>query len=343
MIPEPKSPEWWAAFTQREPLCDSLPGTAIPGTCGYRRCTAEEYFAFPAVNASILKARTAAEMFESLTAPHKDTDALTIGTLVHMACLEPETSWADRFALADIPINPRTEKPYGRDTKKGEEAWKEAVEENPGKIVVTQELLMEYLGTCRQLQQAMACNPDAVQELADVHTEVSGFLFHPRWQCWVKWRADILPKHLRHIGDIKTTSRHVADFSKDCWQFGYWTQAAWYIEMHEVLTARMNLRVGHFTFLSLSKADTSKNPRPAMCRVYDVPTDPSLSKGMEHAKRILGLPEGLSRVDIFLESLRGYVEAGCPDNSPENFRLIRSLWPAFENEAGEKWRWVLAD
>lgn len=343
MIPKPKTPEWWAAITTREPLIDHLPGTVIPGTCGYRQCSAEEYRSFPAVNASLLKARTAAEMFEGLTTESRDTDALTIGTLVHMACLEPSTSWAERFALADIPLNPRTEKPYGKDTKRGQEAWKLAALQHPGKIIVTEETMRDYLDTCRQLQQAMSCNPDAVQELSDTYSEVSGFLFHPRWQCWVKWRADIVPKHLRYIGDIKTTSRHVADFGKDCWQFGYFIQAAWYAEMHELLTSRMNMKVGKFTFMAVSKRDESKNPRPPMCRLYDVPMDPALCKGIEVAKRTLGLPEGIGRVDVFLDSLRSYVDAGCPENTPTNFKVIRKIWPAYESEAGERGRFVLAD
>jgi len=74
-----------------------------------------------------------------------------------------------------------------------------------------------------------------------------------------------------------------------------------------------------------------------------VPMDPSLSKGIEIAKRTLGLPEGLSRVDVFLDSLRAYVEAGCPENTPANFDVIRKIWPAYEAEFGEKGRFVLAD
>ncbi len=340
MIPEPKTPEWWAAFTDRSL---PLPGEPIPGAFGYRRVSADEYHAFPAVNNSLVKCRTAAEMFESLTHTKKDTDALTIGTLVHMACLEPETSWAERFALADIPINPTTGRPYGKDSKKGADAWNEAVEANPGKIVVTEETLRDYLDECRDLQLAMRCNPDAVQELQDVHTEVTGILWHQRWQCWVKWRPDVLPKHCRYLADVKTSSRHVADFAKDAWQFGYFTQAAWYVDLHELMLAKLNLTVTKFPFIVLSKSDDSRYPRPSMCRVYDVPMDGSICRGIDNAKKALGIPDGLSRVDVFLDSLRSYVAAGCPENTRENYGLIRSIWPAYELEAGEKGRWVLAD
>lgn len=321
----------------------ALPGTPIPGANGYRRVSADEYHAFPAVNASLMKCRTAAEMFAQLTAEQKDTDALTIGTLVHMVALEPESSWQEKFAVADIPINPRTEKPYGKDTKRGAEAWQDAAATNPGRIVVTPETFHEYMEISKDLQRALQANPDAMSELEDMHAEASGFIFHPRWQCWVKWRADILPRHGRHIADIKTTSRHVADFAKDAWQFGYFAQAAWYAELHELLMARFNLHVAKFTFIVISKADDSKYPRPAMCRVYDVPMDGAICRGIDQARKSLGIPEGFSRVDTFLDCLRNHIDAGSPENTTANFALIRRIWPAYELEAGEKGRWVLAD
>lgn len=326
----------WQGYTDRDL---PLPGTPIPGRFGYRRVTAEEYHAFPAISAGLLKSRTAAEMFAGLTQAKKDTDALTIGTLVHMAALEPETSWATKFALADIPINNTTGKPYGVDSQKGKAAWEAAAAMHPGKIVVTQETLKEYLDTCASIQRAIAVNPDAMQELTEVDTEVSGIMWHPRWNCFVKWRPDVLPHHCRHIADIKTSSRHVADFKKDAWQFGYFQQAVWYAHCHEQLLAKMNLECTKFVFIVASKQDDSRYPRPVMCRVYDVPLAGDMNMGVTTAKAVLGIPEGLSKVDVFLDCVRNYIEAG----QPTDFAGIRRCWPAYELEAGEKGRWVLAD
>jgi hypothetical protein len=326
----------WSGFTDREL---PLPGEPIPGRFGYRRVPAADYHAFPALNAGLLKCRTAAEMHAHLTAEHKDTDALTTGTLVHMVTLEPETSWKEKFAVADIPINPTTGNPYGADSKKGKAAWEAARADNPGKIIVTPETFREYMEECKQLQLALMCNADAMGELADVETEITGILWHPRWNCWVKWRPDIMPRHCRYLADVKTTSRHVADFSKDAWQYGYYLQAAFYAHCHELLLARMNLTVTKFPFIVLSKADESRYPRPAMCRVYDLPMDGALNRGVAMAKSALGLPEGFSRVDMFLDCCREHVAAGCPTE----FRAVRKIWPAYENEVGEKGRWVLAD
>lgn len=326
----------WSGFTDREL---PLPGEPIPGRFGYRRVKAEEYHAFPALNAGLLKCRTAAEMYAHLTTPKKDSDALTIGTLVHMVALEPETSWQEKFAVAEIPINERTGKPYGEDTQKGKAAWEVARLANPGKIIVTPETFREYMDACKELQLALMVNPDAMAELADVETEVTGILWHPRWNCWVKWRPDVMPRHCRYLADVKTTSRHVAEFHKDAWQFGYYLQASLYAHCHELLLARLNLNVAKFPFIVLSKSDDSRYPRPAMCRVYDLPMDGSLNHGVAMAKAALGLPEGFSRVDMFLDSLREHIAAG----SPTEFRAVRKIWSAYENEAGEKGRFVMTD
>lgn len=317
----------------------TLPGEPIPGRFGYRRVSADDYHAFPAVNNSLLKCRTAAEMYAQLTSEHKDTDALTMGTLVHMVTLEPETSWTERFALAEIPCNPTTGRPYGKDTKKGKTAWDEAQSMHPGKIIVTEETLKDYLAECRQLQNALQCNPDAMSELADADCEVTGIMWHPRFQCWVKWRVDVLPRHCRYMADVKTSSRHAADFQKDAWQFGYHLQAAWYSHCHEMLLSRLNVKVAKFPFIVISKEDDGKYPRPPMCRVYDLPMDGSLNRGVAHAQTVLGLPEGLSRVDVFLNCAREYVDAGCPTD----FAGVRRCWPAYELESGETGRWVMQD
>lgn len=338
--PTPARKVNWRGFIDRDL---PLPGELIPNLHGYRRMSHEEYLKFPAINAALLKCRTAAEMFAQLNKEHKDTDATTNGTLVHMVTLEPETSWAERFALADIPINPTTGNPYGEETKKGKAAWEQARKDHPGKIIATVETMKGYLDECRVLQFALKANPDAMSELEDAEYEVTGILWHPVWNCWVKWRPDILPRHCRYMPDLKTSSRHAADFVKDMWQFGYFTQAVWYAHCHELLTIKLNLPVTKAPYIVLAKSDESRIPRPPMCRVMDLPLDPALSKGVKFAMASLGLPQGLSRVDVFLNCLNEFIAAGEPENTPENFLAIRKIWPAFEQEAGERGRWIIED
>ena len=61
---------------------------------------------------------------------HKESDAMRLGSVAHMMLFEP-----DRVADATIPppFNPRTNEPYGSETK----AWAQYVSENPGKLIVT--------------------------------------------------------------------------------------------------------------------------------------------------------------------------------------------------------------
>lgn len=332
----------WKGFTDHSL---TIPGEIIPGAFGYRRIEAAEYHAFPAISATLIKQATAAEMFTYITSPHVDTDALTIGTLTHMAALEPETAWSDRFAMADIPINHSLPipKPYGKDSKKGAAAWELAQMMNPGKIIVTEETLREYLDICSELQRAMRVNPDAMAELEDAHTEVSGIIWHPRWNCWVKWRPDILPRHCRHIADVKTFGFAPAKgkFKSKCRELGYYTQAAWYTEMHEILTAKLGLTVPRFIFIALAKPVEGTRPRPAMCRVFELPMVGIVPESVVWARSALGIPEGFSVVDTFLDCVRNYIDAGEPEPTKENFELIRSIWPAYENEAGEKGRCIL--
>lgn len=311
----------------------TLPGTVIPGLWGYRRCTEQEYRDFPAVNASLLKRKTPAEMYTQLTTPKKDTAALTLGTLVHMVTLEPEVSWGERFAAVDIPINPKTKEPYGQDTKKAKGAWDAAKKEHPDKIVVSPETLLQFLAECRELRDALMVHTEAMKELEGAHYEVAGFVWHEQWQCWLKWRLDYMPRGGRRMGDVKTTSKHPSEFIRDCWHYGYFIQTIWYSYCHELLLARhgMQVSVNTFTFIILSKASDDKQPRPPMARVADLKLIPGSHEGVDMARKYLGIPEGLSRADQFVACVREYLDAG----QPTDFAGIRRCFPAYEQEAGE--------
>jgi hypothetical protein len=307
----------------------------------------DEYAAFPAVNASLLKYRTPAEMFAGLTAPAKQTDALTDGTLLHLAVLEPDVNWTERFEAVDVPINPATGKAYGPETKKAEAVWAAARQKNEGKgkILVTVDGFKQHVATLRSMKAAVQVNEYASKALEDCHKEASCILWHPRWQCWVKWRVDFMPKNLAWLGDLKSTSRHVADFGREARKFGYYLQAVWYAHCHAVLLAQKGItaRMPYFRFIVVSKEDTSRHPRPAMCRAEELPLmGEALSEfgGVMTARKVLGLPEGLSRVDMFLECARNYQQAGCPTE----WSAIRQCWPAYEQEPGDTGGWhVLND
>ena len=55
--------------------------------------------------------------FIAKTLKTEETDAMRLGSAVHMLALEPER-FDSQYAIVEGPINPSTGNPYGRDAKK---------------------------------------------------------------------------------------------------------------------------------------------------------------------------------------------------------------------------------
>jgi len=317
------------------------PSIPIPGEVtkwGYRNLSESQYREFPAINASLLKCPTLAEMYALLTGPQKQTPALALGTLADMAILTPEEPWAERFVLADIPINTTTGKAYGADSARALLAVEAAQTANPGKFVVSADALKEMTEELDSLVKAFYASALCQASLAGALKQVSGIMWHPIWQCWVKWKPDVLPrvpdaKLGWGIADLKTTRHHVLQFERDCAEFGYFDQAGWYATCHEALVASQGLqiRVTHFDFLVVSKADVSgRRPRPAMARKIRVPLDPEINQHMAGFHRRIFPKDGFGRVELFLAGLREHI-AKNPD--PEDKAEIARIWTAYQNES----------
>jgi hypothetical protein len=317
------------------------PDLTVPGEVtkwGYRHMSEEDYRAFPAINNSLLKCPTLAEMYALLTAPQKQTDALALGTLTDLAILTPEEPWRERFALADIPTNPQTNKAYALDSKKAVAAFEAVQAANPGKFVVSvdglKEMTVELDGIVKAFNDSALCKAT----LENALTQVSGVMFHPIWKCWVKWKPDVLPlkpdpKHGYCLADLKTTRHHVLQFEKDCHEFGYFDQAGWYSHCHEMLldSQGIRLRVSNFDFLVIGKADTTgRRPRPAMARKIRVPLDPEMNQFMAGYQRRVFPRDGMGRVEMFLTALNEHI-AQAPD--PDDARAIGRIWGAYQNES----------
>lgn len=316
------------------------PDIPIPGTLtkwGYREMSEEDYRNFPAINNSLLKCPTLAEMYSLLTAPQQQTDALALGTLADMAILTPQESWLNRFAVADIPINPKTGVAYGADTKKAAEAMAEAQAANPGKFVASADAIAEMTVELKEIVQAFNDSALCRATLDNSLKQVTGILWHPIWQCWVKWKPDVVPlkpdpKHGWCLADLKTSRRHVLQFDKDCAEFSYYNQAGWYAHCHELLMASqgLTLRVSNFDFLVVGKSESGKRPRPAMARKIRVPLDPELNAHMATFHHHLFPTDGMGRVEMFLAALGEHI-ACQPD--PSDKRAISKIWTAYETES----------
>lgn len=192
----------------------------------------EQYVAWDALNHSTLKvmgdspkhfkyARDEAEPYSS--------DALRFGTLMHTLLLEPE-----RFAeiTAPAPINEKTGKPFGMETK----AWAEYAAEHPGKILVGEEELARLRIMAREIRKH--------EDAKVLFEEASQREVCIVWDCPVtgvrcKGRVDLLislgdKKYIR--ADLKScTSARISDLESSLTGLAYHTQDAFYAMGMEAL------------------------------------------------------------------------------------------------------------
>jgi hypothetical protein len=186
----------------------------------------EQYAAWDALNHSALKHIDDSPKHYKHNRDNPESyssDALRFGTLIHTLLLEP-----DRFEhiTAPAPINEKTGKPYGMETK----AWAEYAAALPGKLLVGEEELDRL---------------DRMAEAIRKHKDSKVLFEHPSqrevcivWDCPVtglrcKGRVDLLI-HLAGKSYLRTdlkscTSAHPdRDLSKSLTSFGYNTQDAFY-------------------------------------------------------------------------------------------------------------------
>ena len=318
------------------------PNVPVPGEpvkWGYRKCSDDEYFAFPGLSSSLLKCATLHEMYRLLTTPPdaSQKEALALGTLADMAILTPEQPWSERFVVADVPKNPRTGKAYGLDTEKAREAFEEARAANPGKFVVSLDSFMELKEELEACVMAFQASALCRSRLENSIKQVCGFMFHPVWRCWVKWKPDLLPLKADAEGwaldDLKTTRHHVLRFEKDMREYDYWGQGLWYSHNHEAWLAQQGLRlkVANFNFLTIGKPDRKgRRPRGAMARMIQVPLSPDLNLDMAGPYRRLFPDDGFGLVERFLAALNDHLTVQ-PD--PQDEAAINKIWTAYEDES----------
>jgi hypothetical protein len=144
--------------------------------------------------------------------------ALTLGTISHVAVLEPK-----KLDTAFV------ERPEGIDfrTKEGKE-WKASVGTTPI-------LDADEARAVRGIRDSIAAHAAAKELLAECDTEVAMFGEH-RTGLWIKGRVDALkvPTDLETvIVDVKTTSAGAdyGTFSRQAAQLNYHLSAAWYCHL----------------------------------------------------------------------------------------------------------------
>jgi len=98
--------------------------------------------------------------FIAKTLRHEETDAMRLGSAVHMLALEPER-FASEYFVTEGPINPATKKPYGRGTIAYKD-WLDSLAIEPNRKVIIEEDWCESL----EIAKAFQSHPNIVSIMA---------------------------------------------------------------------------------------------------------------------------------------------------------------------------------
>ena len=164
----------------------------------------------------------------------QETDAMLLGSAVHMLALEPERFDAE-YVVLDGPINPTTKKPYGRDTKAFERWMLDQLGASNANGIGSRKILIreEFAGSLA-IAKAFQSHPT----IAAIMSSRAEKLFESEYameyetdggKVDLKCKIDFVCPAERLIIDLKTTS----DPSPYAWSwsaedFGYHRQAAIY-------------------------------------------------------------------------------------------------------------------
>lgn len=151
-------------------------------------------------------------------APRAETAAMRLGTMAHLAVLEPEL-------FAGVVVAPKVD----RRTKEGKAAWAAWEIESAGKAVATG----DELAQASAIAAAVQSHPAAAALLSGAEREVSAEWIDPAHGVRCRARFDALSRERGIIVDLKTTEdARESEFSRSIAKWGYHTQAAHYLEAY---------------------------------------------------------------------------------------------------------------
>ena len=205
----------------------------------YKDISNEAYHGGEGVSKSVLDLihRSPAHYRASLVLPKRETAALTLGTAIHAAVLEPESFEANFVAAPDVD----------RRTSAGRAAWTKFQLDTAGKKILTR----EQYDTALHVRDAVYGNRMAVNLLCGGTPEQSVY-----WAESLDGQEILCkcrPDYLRRDGlivDLKTTEDARADhFLRSVTAYRYHVQCAWYLRGIEEATGD----VRDFVFLAVEK------------------------------------------------------------------------------------------
>lgn len=195
-----------------------------PGPVAIRGMPNEKYRAAPGMSQSDLKPflRSIRHGAYALANKRKETPAMHFGTAMHTLMLDGVTEFHRKYAVGG-PVNPSTEKTYGRDTK----AFADWLKEQGGKEFVSPEEMERMIAMRDEIRKSFAGD---VLETPGVLRELSMFWDEPCGETTVRCKARLDWFHADiGIVDLKTCADSSAqEFGKDIGNRGMHIQAAAY-------------------------------------------------------------------------------------------------------------------
>ena len=238
-----------------------------------------DYHSIPALSNSSLSVlkRSPAEFYARFVADpptmaSEETDAMRLGSAVHLLALEPER-FDSEYAIVEGPINPSTGNPYGRDTKKFQAWLDQEMMQQTRKV-----LLRSEFAESLEIAKAFQSHPTIAAIMASRAEKFFEFehVDDFKWEGLDEWvrikcKLDFVMPSEGIIVDLKTTDNPSEyDWSWSAGLYGYHRQAAIYMDVMEAKYKR--------PFRFIFGVVRSKAPYEAHC--YE-PDDESISEGRE--------------------------------------------------------------
>ena len=241
-----------------------------------------DYHSIPALSNSSLSVlkRSPAEFharFIAKTLKTEETDAMRLGSAVHMLALEPER-FDSEYAIVEGPINPSTGNPYGRDTKKFQVWLDQEMMQQTRKVLLASEFSESI-----EIAKAFQSHSNIVSIMASKTEKVyergyeMAYLVDGQDPIRLKCKPDCVIPSEGLIIDLKTTS----DPHPDVWkwsaeEYGYHRQAAIYLQAMEAYYGRQ------FRFLF----GVVRSKAPYEVGVYELDDD-SISRGWSQVESLI--------------------------------------------------------
>jgi hypothetical protein len=170
--------------------------------------------------------KSPASLYSHLTSPAQiETDAMRLGSIVHLALLEPAKFQSQYVLMPDLgdmrsPLN-----------RKKRDEWKEL--QAPGAVILTEDDYARIQG----MIESVLRHPEACALLKNGKAEMSGFYRDPLTGIKCRVRPDLFDADSGVLIDLKTTKDCSYDeFSKSIWSFRYDFQMAMYCEAIKLIT-----------------------------------------------------------------------------------------------------------